>query len=229
MDVPDPPPFQPAPAPFRVLILRHGQTDSNAGGVLQGHLPTPLNPLGLRQARRLAERVARHVPKVTALVSSDLRRAEQTAGPVAAACGLPVAYDPDWRERGFGEFEGRTVGERATWHAAHGDTDPPGAEPFDRFRARVLRALQDLPARFPSHRCVAVVTHGGPVGVLLRMLADGTLPLPAGASAPQVARVPNCSILELIREAPDGAATWRVGCVNDVAHLSDLVTETDAG
>src|SRR5687767_15143032 len=121
MDVPDRP-------PFHVLLLRHGQTDSNAGGILQGHLPTPLNTVGLRQAKRLADRMKRHVPTVTALVSSDLPRAAQTAAPIAAACGLPVFFDPAWRERGFGEFEGRHVGERDTWRAAHGDTDPPGAE-----------------------------------------------------------------------------------------------------
>src|SRR5437763_5462425 len=108
--------------PFHVLLLRHGQTDANATGVLQGHLPTPLNALGLLQAERLAGRVARRGPKVTALVSSDLRRAAQTAEPVAAACGLAVAYDPAWRERGFGTFEGRHVGERDTWRAAHGDS-----------------------------------------------------------------------------------------------------------
>src|SRR3954470_22903151 len=159
------------PHPFHILLLRHGQTDANATGVLQGHQPTPLNALGLLQARRLAERVARNVPAVTALVSSDLRRAAQTAGPISAACGLTVSYDPSWRERGFGEFEGRLVGERETWRAAHGDADPPGAESLADFRARVRRALERLPDQFPAHPCVAVVTHGGPVGVILRMLS----------------------------------------------------------
>lgn len=215
--------------PFHVLLLRHGQTDSNAGGILQGHLPTPLNALGLLQAGRLAARVARHVPIVTALISSDLRRAAQTADPVAAACGLAVSFDPAWRERGFGEFEGRNVGERDTWRAAHGDTDPPGAESFADFRGRVRRALDALPRRFPDDDCVAVVTHGGPVGVLLQMLADGTLPVSPGVEPLRVTRVPNCSVLELVRNNSAGAATWRVACVNDIAHLSDLVSDADAG
>lgn len=225
MDVSDRQPLHPAAAPFHVLLLRHGQTDSNAGGVLQGHLPTPLNALGLMQAQRLAVRVARHVPKPAVLVSSDLRRASQTAEPVAAACGLAVVYDAAWRERAFGEFEGRTVGERDTWRAAHGDTDPPGAEALSDFRARVRRALESLPSRFPARRGVAVVTHGGPVGVLLRMLADGTLPLAPGGDPPRVGQVPNCSVLELVREG----TAWRVACVNDVAHLSGLVTTADSG
>jgi probable phosphoglycerate mutase len=215
--------------PPHILLLRHGQTDANATGVLQGHQPVPLNALGFLQAQRLAIRIARHVPKVTALVSSDLRRAAQTAEPVSTACGLAVLYDRGWRERGFGEFEGRHVGERETWRAAHGDADPPGAESLADFRARVRCALETLPDQFPDHACVAVVTHGGPVGVILRMLSAGVLPLAPGAAPPEVPQVPNCSILDLVREETATGPAWRVGCVNDVAHLSDLVTESDAG
>jgi probable phosphoglycerate mutase len=219
--------------PFHVLLLRHGQTDANAQGILQGHQPTPLNALGLEQAQRLAGRIGRRVPKVTAIVSSDLRRAAQTALPVAAACGLALGYDAAWRERGFGTFEGRSVGERETWRAAHGDTDPPGAEPMAAFNARVRDALESLPRRFPDHQAVAVVTHGGPVGILLRMLADGTLPAAAAGDAPELVRAGNCSVMELVRErardGPRDGFAWRIACVNDVSHLDGLATETDAG
>jgi broad specificity phosphatase PhoE len=215
--------------PFHVLLLRHGQTDANAMGILQGHQPTPLNALGLLQAQRLAGRIARRVPQVTAIVSSDLRRAVQTAEPVAAACGLAPVLDAAWRERGFGTFEGRSVGERETWRAAHGDTDPPGAESMAAFNARVRQALESLPDCFPGHQTVAVVTHGGPVGILLRMLADGTLPVAGGGDAPEVVRAGNCSVMELVRERTDNRPTWRIACVNDVSHLAGLATETDAG
>ena len=215
--------------PFHVLLLRHGQTDANATGVLQGHQPTPLNALGLLQARRLAERMGRRVPSVTAVVSSDLRRAAQTAEPVAAACGLAVSYDPDWRERAFGTFEGKSVGERETWRAAHGDSDPPGAEPMSAFTARVRRALESLPDQYASHQTVAVVTHGGPVAVVLRILADkARLAGPAG-DAPELIRAGNCSVMELVRERTPSGLAWRVACVNDVAHLDDLATDADAG
>jgi 2,3-bisphosphoglycerate-dependent phosphoglycerate mutase len=214
---------------FHILLLRHGQTDANATGVLQGHQPTPLNSLGLLQAQRLAQRVARHATKVTALASSDLRRAVQTAEPVAAACGLTPAYDPAWRERGFGEFEGRHVGERDTWRAAHGDTDPPGAESLPDFRARVRRAFEALPQRLPGHKTIAVITHGGPIGILLRLLSDGSLPLAPGAQRPELIQAPNCSVMELIGERGGNAIGWRVACLSDVAHLDDLVTQADSG
>lgn len=212
--------------PFHVLLLRHGQTDANAAGVLQGHQPTPLNELGLVQAHRLAERVARHVPKVTALISSDLRRAVQTTRAVSAACGLAPVYDDAWRERGFGSFEGKHVGERDTWRAAHGDTDPPGAESVPEFRARVHAALLALPHRFADHECVAVVTHGGPIGVILRLLQEATLPAANDAPPHDVVRAANCGVMELVL-GPTGA--WRVACVNDVAHLAGLESDSDAG
>jgi broad specificity phosphatase PhoE len=212
--------------PFHVLLLRHGQTDANATGVLQGHQPTPLNDLGLLQAQRLAERVARHVPRVTALVSSDLRRAVQTTEAVSAACGFPPRFDRAWRERGFGTFEGKHVGERDTWRAAHGDSDPPGAESVAGFRSRVQSALLALPHRFAEHGCVAVVTHGGPIGVILRLLHEGALPVADDAARPEVVRAANCGVMELVL---DPRGTWRLACVNDVAHLVGLESDTDAG
>jgi len=215
----------PPAKPLHILLLRHGQTDANATGVLQGHLPVPLNELGRRQADLLARRVARHRPRVTALVSSDLARAAQTAEPVAAACGLAPVYDAAWRERGFGQLEGTHVGEREIWRAAHGEADPPGAETLADFRARVQGALLSVARQLAGHEAVAVVTHGGPVGIVLRLLADGTLPSAGAAPAAEGVRPGNCSVLELIVE--HGA--WRVACVNDVAHLDDLATETDSG
>jgi probable phosphoglycerate mutase len=215
--------------PFHVLLLRHGQTDANATGVLQGHQPTPLNALGVLQAQRLAQRIAHHTPRPTALVSSDLRRAVQTTAALSSACGLAPVLDLSWRERGFGAFEGKLVGEHATWRAAHGDTDPPGAEALPDFRARVLRALQSLPEQFKNEACVAVVTHGGPVGVILRALADGTLPLTKGAVPPEVVRAANCGVMELVLEPAASGSAWRIACVNDVAHLQGLATDADAG
>jgi len=83
--------------------------------------------------------------------------------------------------------------------------------------------------RFASHSTVAVMTHGGPVGVVLRMLADGTLPVAPGAEPPRIAQVPNCAVLELVWQTTPSGATWAVACVNDVSHLSELATESDSG
>lgn len=209
--------------PIEILLVRHGQTDANATGVLQGHLPTPLNDLGRAQAAQLARRLARWSPAIDALVASDLPRAAQTAAVVADACGLAPALDAAWRERGFGPLEGTAVGEAETWRAASG-ADLPGAEPADAFRARVGEALVGLRARFPGARTVAVVTHGGPLRAVLRMLADGSLARAADEGPPALVTLANCAITHL---ADEGGA-WRVRAVNDTAHLA-AVTTRDAG
>ena len=99
---------------LHVLLLRHGETDSNAGGVIQGWLPVPLNERGRTQSRRLARRLEAFAPRVRRLISSDLVRARQTAEPIAAALGLDAVPDQRWRERCLGEMEGKTVGQHET-------------------------------------------------------------------------------------------------------------------
>jgi len=214
---------------LHILLLRHGQTDANAAGVLQGHLPTPLNRLGVRQAAMLAQRLSSFRPAIDVLVTSDLPRATQTAGSIAAACGLKPVVDPAWRERGFGLLEGKPVGDKAMWRAASGEMDPPGAEPTRAMQARVLGAVLGLPEQYPKANTIAVVTHGGPIRSVLKMLVDGRLELTRGHPAVPVSPIINCAILELIcRRYPEGVR-WRLACVNDAAHLGDVVTEKDSG
>ena len=226
-----------APTPLHVLLLRHGLTDANATGTIQGHSPTPLNATGHRQAALLAGAVAARRPRVAALVSSDLRRAAETADPIAKACGLAPRYDPAWRERGLGEMEGKTFADRDIWRAAAGEHDEGarGVEPADAFRSRVRAALLALPAQFPATEVVAVVTHGGCVRAILTMLADGQLALAGGHDRVAVVEIANCSILHLVADRGGAGAgagagvTWRVGCVNGVAHLAGLESRADAG
>ena len=212
-----------------VLLVRHGQTDANASGTLQGHLPTPLNLTGIRQATLLADRLAAWRPPVAALLSSDLPRAAQTAGPIAAACGLRATYSPDWRERGFGLLEGKPIGNRAIWQVAGGEIDPPGAEPSTEFMDRVRSALLAVAAAHRERPCVAVVTHGGPIRGVLKMLIDGRLELTRGHRPVELVPISNCSILHLLARHYRGGVRWRVAAVNDVAHLGELVTSRDVG
>jgi probable phosphoglycerate mutase len=217
-----------------VLLLRHGQTDANAGGVLQGWRPTPLNAAGHAQARRLAERLATFTPHVRRIVSSDLVRARQTAETVAAALSLEPAFDPAWRERGLGEMEGQTVGERETWRAASGEVDPAGAESVAGFQARAMNALLQLPRARAGASPVAVVTHGGTIRSILRCFVDGRLRLAHAPpiNGPDVAMIANCSIMHLVAQVNGSGAepAWRIECVNDVAHLDERqVSARDSG
>ena len=211
---------------LHLLLLRHGQTDANATGVLQGQKPTALNELGRQQADQLATRIAAWRPSIDAIVSSDLPRAVQTAEPIAAACQVPLLLDAGWRERGFGEMEGKTVGERNTWRAATGEVDAPGAEPFAAFQERVRRAILHVGDHAPRAAIIAVVTHGGPCRAVLGMLADGRLPLADGQPTPAQAPIINCAIMYLVTWSD----LWRVSCVNDAAHLTPTEpTDHDLG
>lgn len=209
-----------------ILLLRHGQTDANAGGVLQGHRPTSLNALGRQQAERLAERLVTITPPIEVLVSSDLPRALQTAQPIAAALDLEIVVDAAWRERGFGELEGQTLGDLEIWRTASGTIDPPGGESSAVFRQRVHDALSSIVERYADRTCVAVVTHGGVVRSVLHMLGSGQLQMAALQEPPVVDPIANASILHVTIDANGRWSTLRV---NDDAHLQGMTTTIDAG
>lgn len=206
---------------MHVLLLRHGQTDENARGILQGHSQTHLNDLGRQQARVLAERLRTFAPRVEALITSDLTRAVQTAVPVSQALGLVPRSLQVWRERGFGPFEGRMIGEAETWRAATGTWDLPGAEATDVFRARVRDALLDLVRDYAAVSCVGVITHGAAIRTVLNLLRDGVLGLADDEPMPDSVPIANCGIVHLRAVRTNvSLPTWRVMCVNDTAHLT---------
>jgi broad specificity phosphatase PhoE len=133
-----------------LLLVRHGETDWNAEGRLQGHTDTPLNDYGRRQAARLAEELAGD--GIDAVYSSDLSRARETAEIVAAHLGLPVVIEPGLREKNWGSWEGLTPMER--------DATAYVGESTEDHRDRTLRTLREIAERHPDTR-VLVVTHGG--------------------------------------------------------------------
>jgi len=209
---------------MHLLLLRHGQTDENARGILQGQSQTALNDLGWEQAQLLAVRLRTWLPLAEALVTSDLARARQTAEAVALELGLPCEERSDWRERSFGPYEGRTIGEADIWRAANGHWDLPGAEPTAAFQSRVQGALEAIVRDFRVRHCVAVVTHGAVLRNILNLLRDGRLPMAAGVAAPESVPIINCAVMHLeVGWDDDREATWRVHCVNNVDHLQGAV------
>src|SRR5687767_15495954 len=89
-----------------VLLIRHGQSEGNAERRFGGHTATPLSPRGQRQAHATAR--ALKDEELTAIYSSDLARALQTAQPLANVSGLPVNSTTAFRERSVGVMIGRT-------------------------------------------------------------------------------------------------------------------------
>jgi len=136
----------------RLLLVRHGETDWNAEGRLQGHTDRPLSDYGRRQARALAEELADE--PLDALYASDLARARETAEIVGARLGLPVVLEPDLREKNWGTWEGLTPTERAEVEFV--------GESTEQHEERTLGALRRIAERHPGGR-ILVVTHGGSV------------------------------------------------------------------
>ncbi|TDB73050.1 histidine phosphatase family protein [Micromonospora sp. KC723] len=149
----------------RLVVWRHGNTDWNAAGRVQGQTDVPLNDLGREQARTAAPLLAGLRPDV--IVASDLRRAVDTAAALAEVTGLPVRTDARLRERHFGQWQGlllteaaeRFPDEYARWRA--GDPDPgAGIETLEDLGKRLGAAFQDA-ADLAAGGTVVVTTHGG--------------------------------------------------------------------
>src|SRR5436190_6437311 len=166
-----------------LLLVRHGETDWNASGRLQGHTDRPLNDVGRRQAAALAGQLAGR--GVAAISTSDLVRAKETAEIVGERLGLTVVVDPDLRERHWGSWEGLTPSER--------DAVVFEGETPEDHRARTLAAVTRIAERHPSER-VLVVTHGGSMRRIQAAVIGVALPVAA-----------NCEVWACGRE--DG--TWR--------------------
>jgi broad specificity phosphatase PhoE len=140
--------------PVAFWFLRHGETDWNAQGLSQGNTDIPLNAVGLLQARRAARTLVGM--GIATIIASPLSRARVTAEIAAEALALPVAFDPDLREVGFGEQEGQPMGDwYDDWIA--GTYTPKGAEPFAVLLARAVAAINRATA-LPAP--VLVVAHG---------------------------------------------------------------------
>jgi broad specificity phosphatase PhoE len=162
-----------------VLLARHGQTDWNRDQRFQGHADPPLNETGRAQAVALADQL-RDVP-VSAVYSSDLRRAVETASVVAAAKGLTVRTRPVLREIDVGEWSGLTVSEiEARYpdamhrHAAGGDGWERG-EPHAAMQERIVAAVSELTAAHPGET-ILLVGHGGTMRALMARAAG--IPFP---------------------------------------------------
>lgn len=170
----------------RILFLfRHGETDWNRDGRLQGHTDTPLNATGFAQAQALSESLRPH--RLDVIVSSDLWRARQTAQIVAEALQVPLIIEAGLRETNVGAAEGLLWAEAKTrfgeglterWYS-DGDVAFPGGETGIATCRRGLAALRRFTAAYPYQR-IGVSTHGAMVRQLMRhALPPGSPPAPA--------------------------------------------------
>lgn len=197
----------------RIMLVRHGETDWNVQGRGQGFADIPLNANGQLQAEALAGYL-RHRP-ITAIYSSDLGRALQTAAPAAAALGIAIRQDVRWREVNLGIFEGLTRDESmqkypaefAARSADFWDCVVPRGETRRALQDRAYAALCDVLVQAAGPETV-IVTHGGTLQVLLWKLF--------GQDDPQLnGRYENTSITTIEWQHGD----WRLLGFGETPHL----------
>ena len=150
-----------------LVLVRHGQTDANARGLLLGRADPPLSELGRRQAAALAA----HVPATARVVASPLTRTRETA----AAFGRPVELDERWIELDYGTFDGQPVADvpADVWRTWRADPHfvPGGGESLVTLGVRVRAACEELLDE-ARDRDVIVVSHVSPIKAALAWALD---------------------------------------------------------
>ena len=198
-----------------MVLVRHGQTDHNAGARMQGQLDVPLNAVGTAQAAAAATEVAALEPWL--VVSSDLSRAADTAAAIVAACGAPLRPDPRLRETHLGDWQGRSHADLAVEHPggleawrADATYRPPGGETKLEVAARGRSALQDALAGVgpaadvaPGDGPLVLVAHGGLIAALTASLLELDVP-----RWTVLGGIGNTRRVELAPRAVDGRAGW---------------------
>lgn len=193
-----------------ILLIRHGETDSNAARVVQTP-DVPLSVRGMAQAERLAQRLAGE--GVAAILCSDLQRAVLTAERVQAATGAPLTLDAGLQERNYGDIRGRTYASLGVDILAP-EYEPPGGERWTDFHARVDATWARIVATAAATTGnLAVVTHG----LVCYSLALRHLQLLPGQRA--AVGWSNAS-LTIVEARPP----WAVRVLNCTAHLDEAAS-----
>jgi len=201
-----------------VVIIRHGQSQGNAEGRFGGHTDTPLSPRGRRQAQATAKALA--IEEFSAIYSSDLPRAIETASPLAKLTGVSLDTTDALRERSVGVMEGLTFEDAAEQHPEQyqallrRDFEHVllGGESYRQTLDRASRKLDEAIEQHKGGR-IALFAHTGTICILILHLMGA---LDAPDLKPVWIATANCGIARFdLRD--DGFV--RVLAINDTRHL----------
>ena len=197
----------------KVILVRHGETDWNKNARFQGQTDVPLSETGKEQAEKVGQRLAGE--KISAIYSSDLSRAFETALAISRHHGLKIEKLKALREINFGQWEGMS---RQIILDEHGDlyqkwldnpmeTRTPQGENFTEVQKRALQALREIAAKH-ANETVVVVAHGGLIKAVICEYLDGDFwEFPQGNTA--------VNILEYSNNV------FRFITLNDLSHLEN--------
>ncbi|ANU23265.1 histidine phosphatase family protein [Planococcus donghaensis] len=152
-----------------ICLVRHGETDWNVQGKIQGKTDIPLNAEGIKQAMRCAHGLTDANWDI--IITSPLKRAKRTAELINETLQLPLMEMPQFEEKHFGDAEGMTYEERALTFP---DRHYPNQEDNQLFAERLSSGLEIIHERFKNKR-VLLVSHGGVINALLGTLSNGEI------------------------------------------------------
>lgn len=201
-----------------LYLIRHGESEYNSQGLIQGQRNVCLSDKGRQQVRALGERMKKAIP-FDLIITSDLVRAHETAQLLRKYVTVPILVDARWREICWGSWEGCTWQEIVKlpdfttylkeWYTYQGH----GGESWQQIGARVRSAVEEIEQQHFGKR-IAIVTHGGTSRVtLIEVLRLPPRYYPFNSD--------NASLSELLCEEK----RWRLRRLNDTAHLEGSTLE----
>lgn len=204
--------------PTTLILIRHGETEWNREGRIQGHTDSALTAAGIAQAEACAARLGDdHINHaIDQIIASDLGRTRHTAALLNSRLQQPIHVDARLRERSFGIAEGSTYSELDSQYpemfSRLREVDPhyaiEGAESRAQFHQRVRESIHAIAAQHVGQR-VLLVTHGGVLGAIYRWLNNLSI------ASPHKIDIPNVGYNRISTVGDE----WRVEVWGDVSHL----------
>ena len=162
---------------MKLILVRHGQTDWNRDNRVQGHTDIGLNERGKEQAKCLAAQLKEEA--VTAIYSSSLRRARETASAIAEFHQVPVQVEPDLAELDVGEMDGLTFEQMRSrygdilreWMRDAGPVKMPKGESLEELQERAWAAIQRILQKHPEGTVIVVSHNFAIVTIICRAIA----------------------------------------------------------
>lgn len=206
---------------MKIYLIRHGQTDWNLEGKIQGRHDVSLNETGSKQAELLAMGMDKR--PVVQIFSSRQKRALETAQAVGRRQHVAVTVIDGLEEVEFGEWEGKTWDEISreypeefkVWCTEPAEIVPPGGESRPQIYRRIGNALKEILRR--SRGDIAIVSHGAALAYMVSLMLEKEL----GDHDEIIVKNASISTVEYDRET----GKFHMAEANDVSHLKALSQE----
>ncbi|WP_285397722.1 histidine phosphatase family protein [Lysinibacillus sp. fls2-241-R2A-57] len=190
---------------MEICLVRHGETDWNKEGRLQGRMNIPLNQAGVDQANECANHLS--TTNYDLIITSPLLRAKQTAEIISEKMSVPILEMNHFIERNYGDAEGLTVVERTSKFP---NRNYPNQEPRDSLTKRVMEALHFIYQSEKDKRII-LVSHGGVINAILAAISNNEI----GSGKTKLG---NACLSEIKFEKDK----WTIQYYNQTSHLSTM-------